>query len=41
MHTQQVGEINCGILGGTNTAFIKRYARVAVDLVRNPLHCAA
>lgn len=41
VHPNRSGEINCGILGGTNTAFIKRYARVAVDLVRNPLHCAA
>lgn len=30
--------INCGILGGTNVAFIRHYARLALDLVQNPGH---
>jgi len=34
-------EDNCGILGGTNTDFIRYYARLAVDLVTNPRNARA
>jgi hypothetical protein len=32
---------NCGIVGGTNTAFIRYYAALAIDLATNPRHAAA
>lgn len=32
---------NAGILGGTNTAFIRYYADLAIDLAINPAHAAA
>jgi hypothetical protein len=38
---QRFGGINCGILGGTNVAFIQHYARLALDLVQNPRHSTA
>lgn len=34
-------EVNCGILGGTRTDFIRYYARLAIDLVLNPKYVAA
>jgi hypothetical protein len=38
---QRFRQINCGILGGTNVAFIQHYARSALDLVQNPRHSTA
>ena len=38
---QRFRQINCGILGGTNVAFIQHYARLALDLVQNPRNSAA
>jgi hypothetical protein len=32
---------NCGILGGTNTDFIRHYARLALDVALNPMHSPA
>jgi hypothetical protein len=34
-------EANCGILGGTRTDFIRYYAGLAIDLIRNPDHANA
>lgn len=34
-------EANCGIVGGTDTGFIRRYARLALDLVLAPEYSAA
>jgi hypothetical protein len=34
-------EVNCGIAGGTRTDFLRYYANLAMDLVRNPKHAAA
>ncbi len=34
-------EENCGVLGGTCVEFIRYYARLALDLARNPAHAAA
>jgi hypothetical protein len=34
-------EENCGIVGGTDTAFLRHYATTALDLVLNPLHAPA
>jgi hypothetical protein len=40
-HTQHVGGINCGILGGTNVAFIRHYAQTALDVLQNPRNSVA
>jgi hypothetical protein len=34
-------EANCGILGGTNVAFLRSYAQLGLDLVLSPRHEAA
>jgi len=34
-------EANLGIFGGTNVAFIRHYARLALDLALNPAHAGA
>ncbi len=34
-------EVNCGILGGNRTDFIRYYANLALDLVLNPAHARA
>jgi hypothetical protein len=38
---RRINQVNCGIVGGTNTAFIRYYAQLALDLVLNPRHAAA
>jgi hypothetical protein len=34
-------EANCGIVGGTNTGFLRYYAGLALDLVLSPAHASA
>jgi hypothetical protein len=40
-HAGSYREANCGIFGGTNTAFIRYYAQLALDLALNPGHSPA
>jgi hypothetical protein len=37
----QFREVNCGILGGTRTDFLRYYANLAIDLVLHPKNAAA
>jgi hypothetical protein len=34
-------EANCGVLGGTNPGLLREYARLALDLARNPANAGA
>jgi hypothetical protein len=34
-------EENCGVVGGTHVAFLRRYAETALDVVLNPAHAPA
>jgi len=41
LHPEQFCEDNCGIMGGTDTEFLRYFAGVAIDLVTNPKNHAA